>query len=108
MASLPTAQTRKLLLNKAMSELPHTHPLSILSHKCADEACRRRLADQLNFTLRHSDVPLNATASFRAPLDVRNRYFTSPFVFNVECNALLCAYTRVLASAQVKPPGSRK
>ncbi|KAL1524290.1 hypothetical protein AB1Y20_019193 [Prymnesium parvum] len=92
--------TRKLLLTKAMLELPHTHPLAIAAPKCSSDGCAARLAAQMNFSLFHADVALNATASFRAPLDVRARYFSSPFVFNVECNALLCAYTRVLAASQ--------
>lgn len=89
-----------------MLELPHTHPLAIVSSHCKDEGCRERLASQLNFSLSSTDLALNTTAYFRAPLDMRARYFSSPFVFNVECNALLCAYTRVLASAQ--PYASRQ
>ena len=106
---------RRLLLTKAMLELPSTHPVAILTDECqsahrgkpraeaaaAAHACRSRLAARHNLSLSDATLLLNATASFRSPLASRRELFSKPFVFNIECAALLCAYTRVLAS---EPP----
>ena len=116
--------TRRVLLTKAIGALPHTHPLSILAPRCDGDggsgggggngggggsggggggeqraACRRRLDGWLSRSLSHGDMVLNATATFRAPLPMRHRLYEAPFLFNVECAALLCAYTRLLAKA---------
>ena len=96
--------TRKLIITRAAHELPHTHPYSILQPRCADapaaqggrEACTSRLATWLNISMSHRDVALNASANFRSDPASRRRLFASPFIFNIECSALLCAYTRVL------------
>ena len=95
-----------MLLTKAIGALPHTHPLSILAPRCDElpggkagekaRACRGRLGAWLDRQLLHDDIVLNATATFRAPRAARGRLYEAPFLFNVECAALLCAYTRLL------------
>ena len=99
--------TRRVLLTKAIGALPHTHPLAILSPRCdaggapteSRAACHRQLDGWLARSLSHGDMVLNATATFRAPLPMRHRLYEAPFLFNVECAALLCAYTRLIAKA---------
>ena len=97
---------RKLLLLKAMRELPDTHPYAILGAHCRAgtrtpaeaDACRERLSRRVELSLHHESVALNSTATFRAPSEGREKLYSQPFVFNVECAALLCAYTRILAA----------
>jgi hypothetical protein len=97
---------RKLLLLKAMRELPDTHPYAILGAHCRAgtrtpaeaDACRERLSRRVELSLHHESVALNSTATFRAPAEGREKLYSQPFVFNVECAALLCAYTRILAA----------
>ena len=98
-----------MLLTKAIGALPQTHPLSILAPRCDElaggkggekaTACRGRLGAWLDRQLSHDDIVLNATATFRAPRAARGRLYEAPFLFNVECAALLCAYTRLLTRA---------
>ena len=95
-----------MLLTKAIGALPQTHPLSILAPRCDElpggkagekaSACRGRLGAWLDRQLLHDDIVLNATATFRAPRAARGRLYEAPFLFNVECAALLCAYTGLL------------
>ena len=58
---------------------PSRHASQCLSERCHPTAQR------------HSDLSCT-------PLAARTAFFSKPFVFNIECAALLCAYTRVLAS----------
>ena len=66
-----------------MLEVPHTHPMRLLSQECekvhrasgggtqqqhAADACKERLTARLNLTLAHELLSLNDTATFRAPL----------------------------------------
>ena len=105
-----------MLLTKAIGALPQTHPLSILAPRCDElpggsagekaAACRGRLGAWLDRQLSHDDIVLNATATFRAPRAARGRLYEAPFLFNVECAALLCAYTRLLT--RVPPHATRQ
>ena len=90
--------------------MPESHPIRILAAECVAahpkdlaqaEACKTRLATRLDLSLSHDVLALNETATFRAPRAERDALYSKPFVFNIECAALLCAYTRVLAA---RPP----